>query len=253
MTPGTAVIDARGVSKSYGTGDRPVVGPCDVQVRTGEVLAVVGPSGSGKTTLIQILAGLVIPDTGVTTLFGRPLRRPSARIAVVFQDYGLFPWRTALRNVSYPLEVAGVPRRVRNDRARAALDLVGLASAADKYPHQLSGGMAQRTAIARALIGDPAVLLLDEPMSALDVVIKQALQQQIRALLHGLGLAALVVTHDLNDAARLADRVVVLAGRPGRIVAEHRMAAGESTEAQVGRLRRVLQVAVEEETGWVRR
>jgi len=214
-----AVLRARGVTKSFTAGEL-VLGPVDLHVAPREVLAIVGASGTGKTTLLQALAGLIPVDSGSVQFEGERLQRPSPRISVVFQEYGLFPWRSARRNVAFPLEVARVRRAERHSRARNALEAVGLGGAADKYPHQMSGGMRQRTAIARAIVSEPSLLLLDEPMSALDVITKRALHRQLEGLVRRLGLATVIVTHDLADAARMADRVVVIGGRPGRVVAE---------------------------------
>lgn len=213
------VLQATKLFKRFGS--ETVLGPCDLAVQQDEVVVVVGASGAGKTTLLQTLAGLLPADDGEVYFDGSPLRSTSRRISVVFQDYGLFPWRTALRNVAFPLEVAKVPRAARRQGALAALEVVGLRESAHKYPHQLSGGMRQRTAIARAIVSSPSVLLLDEPMSALDMVTKRALQHQLAELVRERQLTTVIVTHDLTDAARMADRVVILAGRPSRIAAEY--------------------------------
>jgi NitT/TauT family transport system ATP-binding protein len=215
-------LAAVGVSKSF-PGGPTVLGPCDVSVMDTEVLAIVGPSGTGKTTLLQMLAGLITPDRGRVELDGQPLLRPSARTAVVFQEYGLLPWRTVVRNVAFPLEVMGLARAERYRRAHRILDVVGLSEAAHKFPHQLSGGMRQRTALARALVGDPSVLLLDEPLSALDIATKRAMQQLLRDVIANMRLTTVLVTHDLMDAVRLGDRIVVLAGQPGQVVAVHQI------------------------------
>lgn len=215
---GPILMNAEGITKSFpGTGV--VLASCGLSVRRGEVLAIVGPSGSGKTTLLQILAGLLPVDQGSVWFKGRRLVRPSPDISVVFQEYGLFPWRTAWRNVAFPLEVAGRPRKERRQRALQALAEVGLGADGDKYPHQMSGGMRQRTAIARAVVGQPELLLLDEPMSALDLVTKRVMRRLLADLIRQWELTTVIVTHHLADAAGMADRVAVLAGRPGTVVA----------------------------------
>jgi NitT/TauT family transport system ATP-binding protein len=221
VTAEKPVLAARMVTMSLG--GSPVLKECHLDIDRGEVVALVGPSGVGKTTLLQILAGLLAPDEGEVYLHEHPVRRPSQDVAVVFQDYGLLPWRTAARNVALPMEVSRVPRGERRRRALAALKLVGLEADADKFPHQLSGGMRQRTALARAMVGEPSVLLLDEPMSALDVVTKRSMQRQLNRMVRDFGLTTLIVTHDLMDAVRIADRVLIMIGQPGRILAEHRL------------------------------
>jgi NitT/TauT family transport system ATP-binding protein len=203
------------------------------------VVSLVGPSGCGKSTLLRLMAGLEAPDLGEVLLHGRPLLRPGGPISIIFQSYGLFPWRTALRNVEYPLRIAGMPRVERIERSRAALDRVGLTAAADKYPHQLSGGMRQRVAIARALVTEPDVMLLDEPLSALDPVSRTDLQGYLSELFHRLGCAVVLVTHDLGEAVRLADRVITLGGTPGRIVGRYDV-TGEDPEPQVRLLREAM-------------
>jgi NitT/TauT family transport system ATP-binding protein len=229
------LLRAEAVEKSF-PGAGLVLGPCDLSVRRREVLAVVGPSGAGKTTLLHVLAGVLSADRGSVWFDGARLRRPSPRISVVFQEYGLFPWRTARQNVAFPLEVAGRPRRERYDRAERALAELGLGEDGDKYPHQLSGGMCQRVAIARAVVGRPDLLLLDEPMSALDPVTKRALRCLLDDLIRRTGLTTLVVTHDLTDAVGMADRVVVLAGHPGTVVAERGLDRSRSEQATINQL-----------------
>ena len=216
------VLDARGLTKSY-RGGTAVVAGCDFIARRGEVVAIVGASGVGKTTLLQMLAGILPADAGSVHCAGRQMTGPSQDVAVVFQDYGLLPWRTATRNVAFPLEVAGVARGDRRSRSARALADLGLGDAAHQYPHQLSGGMQQRLAIARALVGRPSVLLLDEPFSALDVGSKRALIARLDRLRTEKDLTIVIVTHDLGDAVEMADRVVLLEGKPARPVAEQRI------------------------------
>ncbi|GAA1988236.1 hypothetical protein GCM10009838_58810 [Catenulispora subtropica] len=226
---------AERLQKTY-PGSGLVLRSFDLTVHRQEVLAIVGPSGVGKTTLLQILAGLIPADSGEIWFDGSRLVRPSQRISVVFQEYGLFPWRSTRRNVDFPLEVARVPRRERRERTQQALDAVGLTDAADRYPHQLSGGMRQRAAIARALVVRPDLLLLDEPMSALDVMTKRKVRQQLADLVRRTQLTTVIVTHDLGDAAHLADRVVVLAGHPAEPLAEHILDRHLAEHEQLDRL-----------------
>lgn len=185
----------------------------DLRVPKGGVLAILGPSGVGKTTLLHIMGGLVEPDAG-------RIERPFARPAFVFQDPLLLPWRTARGNVIFGLAGQRLTRAERLSRARSMLVKVGLGQEdAGLYPHQLSGGMKKRVALARALAIEPDLLLLDEAFSALDVGLSREMQQLVRLDAQERGVTVVLVTHDLSEAVRLADRAVVLAGRPGRIVA----------------------------------
>jgi NitT/TauT family transport system ATP-binding protein len=193
----------------------------DLTVRRGEVLCVVGPSGCGKTTFLNAVAGFLPISSGELTLNGNPISKPGPDRAMVFQQPGLLPWRTVLRNVTYGLEMSGRMRR-KDAAARASnlLELVGLAEFARAYPHQLSGGMQQRVNLARALAVEPELLLLDEPFASVDAQSRETLQVE----LHGIGsrpnVTALFVTHDINEAVFLADRVCVFGKRPARVVRE---------------------------------
>lgn len=185
----------------------------DLGIPRGGVLAILGPSGSGKTTLLHILGGLLAPDAG-------HIERPFERPAFVFQDPLLLPWRTARGNVAFGLAGQRLSRAERLSRARSMLVKVGLGyDDAGLYPHQLSGGMKKRVALARALAVEPDLLLLDEAFSALDVGLSREMQQLVRLDAQERGVTVVLVTHDLSEAVRLADRAVVLAGRPGRVVA----------------------------------
>jgi NitT/TauT family transport system ATP-binding protein len=184
-----------------------------------EVVALIGPSGCGKTTLLRILGGLLRPSTGVVRLGGQPVAGPSKSVGFVFQEAVLLEWRSALRNVLLPLEVRGADVRAVTPRAQALLRLVGLEGFEHHYPHQLSGGMQQRTAIARALAQDPDVLLMDEPFSALDAMTREQMNLELLRI-HGETRKTIVlVTHSIAEATFLADRVVVMSPRPGRIAA----------------------------------
>jgi NitT/TauT family transport system ATP-binding protein len=179
----------------------------DLEVPAGEVTALIGPSGCGKSTLVALAAGLLTPDAG-------RVERQSSRLAVVFQDPALLPWRTALDNVGFALIALGLKRAERRARAGAALDAVGLSPEdAKKYPRQLSGGMRQRVALARALVIEPDLLLCDEPFAALDTRVRNELRQRLRAVHERTGLTILFVTHDQEEAMALADRVVVMSMR----------------------------------------
>jgi len=204
---------------SLALGGRPILQEIGLSIAPREILCVVGASGCGKTTLLRLAAGLLRPDTGRVTHAGRTVTGPARDVAVVFQDYGraLLPWRTAAGNVSLALEAAGVPRPARAPRIAALLERVGLGGAAASYPAQLSGGMQQRLQNARCLAQDPSVLLMDEPFGALDAMTRQSLQDQLLALVAASANTVLFVTHDLEEAIYLGDRVVAMRPNPGRI------------------------------------
>ncbi|SFV05542.1 ABC transporter ATP-binding protein [Pseudoduganella namucuonensis] len=199
-------------------GGRRIINDLDFVMEPGEFVCVVGPSGCGKTTLLRLLTGLVKPSTGAITRGGVEISGPSRDVAIVFQDYGkaLLPWRTVAGNVSLALEAMAVPKEERAGRIADLLRKVGLASHAEKYPSQLSGGMQQRLQIARCLAQEPAVLLMDEPFGALDAMTRQGLQDEVAGLVEELGTTVLFITHDLDEAIYLGDRVIALRANPGR-------------------------------------
>lgn len=215
-------LSAVHVGKSFGSGAGrvAVIEDLHLDIRTGDVTCLVGPSGVGKTTLLRLLAGLATPSTGTVSLSGNVITEPVAEIAVVFQDYrgSLLPWMKVAQNVAFPLEGRKVPKVDRLRRAQEALDVVGLADSADKYPWQLSGGMQQRVAIARALAYEAPIMLMDEPFGSLDAQTRFELEDLVLKLRNDLGITIVVVTHDIDEAVYLGDRVVVLGGRPSRIV-----------------------------------
>lgn len=186
-------------------------------VDTGEFVCLVGASGSGKTTLFRIIAGLEESTTGTVYLGGDPVEGPGPNLGLVFQEYHLFPWRTVSGNVGFGLEKQGVDREKRKQRVRELLELVGLDGFADSYPRDLSGGMKQRVALARALAVDPDLLLMDEPFGAVDAQTKRMLQDELLEIWSETGKTILFVTHDVEEAVKLADRVIVMATNPGRI------------------------------------
>lgn len=192
----------------------------DLVLKENEFLSVVGPSGCGKSTLLEIVAGLQRATRGRVLLDDRVITAPGRDRAVVFQHYALFPWRTVIDNVAFPLEVAGVSRDKRKQQAAAALHLVNLDGFADHHVWELSGGMQQRVGLARALACDPEVLLMDEPFSGADAITRELLQDQLRELHQQTHKTVLFITHSVDEALRLSDRIVVLGTRPGRIVAE---------------------------------
>lgn len=193
-----------------------------LDVRDGEFLTLVGPSGSGKTTLLDLLAGLSTPTSGEVLVDGKAVTGPGKDRAVVFQQYALFPWRTASANVSIGLESVGPDGKKLNRRERAAkaseyLALVGLAGFEDRYPHELSGGMKQRVAIARSLAYEPDVLLMDEPFAALDAQTREQLQDELLRIWKATGKTIVFITHGIDEAVYLGERVAVLSARPGRL------------------------------------
>ncbi|HZS01851.1 MAG TPA: ABC transporter ATP-binding protein [Chloroflexota bacterium] len=191
----------------------------DLTVAPGEFVALVGESGCGKSTLLRLIAGLLTPTAGRVTLGGAPVEGPRADVALVFQRSVLLEWRTVLDNVLLPVEIRGLPRARYEAEARALLDAVGLAGFERRRPRQLSGGMQQRVALAQALLLQPAVLLLDEPFGALDAITREQLNLELLSLWEARRSSVVFVTHDLAEAVFLADRVVLLTRRPGRVAA----------------------------------
>ncbi len=190
----------------------------NLTIADGAFVSIVGPSGCGKSTLLRITGGLVAPSDGEVRLYGTQVLSPRAESAMVFQHHNLFPWRTTLRNVEFGLEMANVPSAERRERAKHYLDLVGLTSFADYYPHQLSGGMQQRVGLARALAVEPKILLMDEPFGALDAQTRFLLQEELSRIWVQDRKTVLFITHDIEEALFLADRVLVMSSRPGRFI-----------------------------------
>jgi NitT/TauT family transport system ATP-binding protein len=188
-----------------------------LDVAAGEFVSLVGPSGCGKSTLLDLLAGLTPPSSGRLLLDDEPITGPGLDRGIVFQQYALLPWRTALGNVEFGLEAKRLPRRERRELARYHLDVVGLTGFEGRYPHELSGGMKQRVAIARSLAYDPGVLLMDEPFAALDAQTRDLLQEEVLRIWQRTGKTILFVTHGIDEAVYLGQRVAVMSARPGRI------------------------------------
>jgi NitT/TauT family transport system ATP-binding protein len=213
-------IELRHITKEYENIDEQqtyALQDINLTVRDGEFLCVLGPSGCGKSTLLEITAGLLSQTSGEVLLDEVPQSGTSREIGVVFQDSALFPWRSIRRNIEFGLEIAGVSREERRDRVQQTIELVGLAGFEDKYPHQLSGGMRQRAGLARTLVADPRVILMDEPFSAVDHLTRLTLQDEMIRIWQKEKKTIFFITHDVAEAVYLATRIVLLSPRPGRI------------------------------------
>ena len=208
------------VCKRFGEGRAAqlVLDRISLTMHTGQFLALLGSSGSGKSTLMRLVAGLEKPTSGSLSLDGRPIRGPGSDRGMVFQKYSLYPWLTAAQNVAFGLELKGLERSQIKERTAFYLEVVGLVDSAKRLPRELSGGMQQRVAIARALAAEPRLLLLDEPFGALDLQIRESMQEFLHNLWRSTGLSVLLITHDIDEALLLAQQVHILAPRPGRIV-----------------------------------
>ena len=218
--PAAPLIAAAAVNQSYVSQDRSIVAALadiTLDVAPGEFVTSDGPSGCGKTTLLRIMAGLLRPTSGAVRLLGRPVTGPSRDVGVVFQDPVLLPWRTVLDNVMLPVQVLGLDVTRFRARALELLALVGLSGFERKYPHELSGGMRQRVSLARALVHDPALLLMDEPFGALDAMTREAMNLELQRIWRESGKTVTFITHSISEAVFLGDRVVVMSPRPGRI------------------------------------
>lgn len=217
----TEAISLSGVTKVYRTpgGDVPSLRPIDLVIGTGEIVAIVGPSGCGKSTLLKLVAGLIPASAGEIRVNGVAVTKPHRDVGIVFQQALLLPWRNILRNVMLPVEIKRLDPGTYLPRARALLRMAGLEGFETKSPWQLSGGMQQRAAICRALVHDPAILLLDEPFGALDALTRETMNLDLLRIQAETGKTVLLITHSIPEAVFLADRVVVMSERPGRIVA----------------------------------
>jgi len=222
--PDVARLEYRNVTMRFAQGSGKniltAVHEVSFSVADGEVVSLIGPSGCGKSTLLNIGSGLTAPSEGAAFIDGERVEGPNAHVAFMLQKDLLLPWRTVAENVMFGVELQRLPSRARRDRAQALLASFNLADFAGHYPYQLSGGMRQRVALARTLAVDPSVLLLDEPFSAVDAQTRMVLQRDLAGTLKRAGKTALLITHDLLEAVTLADRVLVMSRRPGRIVDE---------------------------------
>jgi ABC-type nitrate/sulfonate/bicarbonate transport system ATPase subunit len=217
----TRFLDCRGVGKTYPSKSGPVeaLRGIDLDATEGEFVCLLGLSGCGKSTLVQMIAGIETPTTGTIALDGVPVDGASEQTSIVFQDHGLFPWMNVQRNVEFNMKACGVPSAVRSVRAAELLAMTGLRTFAQRFPHELSGGMRQRVGIARALTTRPRALLMDEPFGALDAQTRGHLQEELLQIWERQRTTVLFVTHSIEEAVFLADRIVVFTPRPGRISA----------------------------------
>lgn len=213
------ILSLRAVSKSFTVEDARfrALADLDLEVAESEIVALIGPSGCGKSTLLRSVAGLDRPDAGSIRIAGQPVTRAGQETTVVFQDHRLLPWLTVRGNVELALDPLGLPLAERRHRAAGYIDLVGLTPFADSFPRQLSGGMAQRAAIARALVAETRLVLMDEPFGALDSILRARMQDELLRIWQKHRVSILIVTHDIEEALYLADRVVVMRAAPGRI------------------------------------
>jgi NitT/TauT family transport system ATP-binding protein len=210
-----SIVEVRGISKTYG--DVEALRGIDLDFPRGRLTSLLGPSGCGKTTLLKIIAGLINADAGTITVDGKQVSAPGPERAFVFQDFALMPWATVMRNVAFGLELRGIGKTEREDKARHYIAEVGLAGFENKYPHELSGGMRQRVGLARALSVDADVLLLDEPFSAVDEQNRRKFQEDLIRLRTTQNKTFIFVTHSIEEAVYISDRIVLLSPRPGRV------------------------------------
>ncbi len=215
-----ATVQIRGVSKLYPTGGQGASWALDdvsLDIRAGEFMCAIGPSGCGKTTLLNMVAGFIEPTRGTLTFDGREINGPGSDRGVVFQEYALFPWLTARKNVEFGLKQQHVPPAERRKIVDEFLALAGLTHAANRYPFELSGGMRQRVAVVRALVTKPRILLMDEPFAAVDAMTRATLQEELLRIWKEVGLGIFFITHNIEEAVFLAQRIVVMSPFPGRV------------------------------------
>jgi NitT/TauT family transport system ATP-binding protein len=212
-------VQAIAVNRTFGSGNEKVVAISDfnLEVEENEFTVLVGPSGCGKSTFLYMVAGFEKPTSGEILLDGKPITKPGPDRGFVFQEFVLYPWRTVLRNVTFGLEIAGVPKETAKKRAMHLIEMVGLEGFENAYPHTLSGGMKQRVGIARALAYDPEVLLMDEPFGSLDAQTRKVMQRELIRIWEEMKKTVIFVTHSVIEATYLADKIIVMTARPGRV------------------------------------
>jgi NitT/TauT family transport system ATP-binding protein len=213
-------LELRNITKTFKTeeGELTALESINLAINPSEFLCIIGPSGCGKSTLLRLIAGLDDPSSGEILLDGKELRGPSLDRGMVFQEYSLFPWRTVLKNVTFGLEIQGIDKQEQYKIAKEYIELVGLKGFEKRYPYELSGGMKQRVAIARALATEPAILLMDEPFGSVDAQTRNILQEELLEIWKRTKKTILFVTHSVDEAVYLADRVAVVSSRPGCLV-----------------------------------
>jgi NitT/TauT family transport system ATP-binding protein len=222
LVTASSKIVVAGFRHFFDTADGPVqaTDTVDLTIRAGEFVTLVGPSGCGKTTLLKAIAGFIRPSEGAIACDGKPVRGPGRERGVVFQELAILPWRTVRRNIGHGLEIMGLPRAERERRVRSLIELTGLSGFEQRYPHELSGGMRQRVAVARTWAADPDVILMDEPFAAVDAMTRLTLQEELARLCAATKKTVFFITHSVDEAVFLGDRVLVMTRRPGRIKRE---------------------------------
>jgi ABC-type nitrate/sulfonate/bicarbonate transport system ATPase subunit len=221
--PPLPILDIRGLSKQFSAGGKTVdaLANVDLVVQKGEFVCLIGASGCGKSTLLRIVAGFETASTGTVAMYGAPITGPGADRGVVFQDYALFPWLSVLDNITFGPRQRGLSKEHARKTGEQFMEIVGLSAYAERFPAQLSGGMKQRVAIARVLANDADMLLMDEPFGALDALTREKLQEDLLEIWQRTGLTIIFVTHSVEEAALLSDRVVVMSASPGRIASDN--------------------------------
>jgi NitT/TauT family transport system ATP-binding protein len=213
-------VEARSITRQYVKGTFTALDDITLTLRENEIVSFIGPSGCGKTTMLRLIAGLELPTRGRLSTFGEPIRGPGPDRGMIFQAYTSFPWLTARKNVEYGMKIVGVPKAEREQKATEMLKLVHLEEFEDSYPHSLSGGMKQRVAIGRTLAQNPRVLLMDEPFGALDAQVRWEMQEMMIEVIERENKTVIAVTHDIEEAIYLADRIIFFTRQPGRIKAD---------------------------------